>query len=74
MALQEQIDKAREAVPRSVTFLQEVWVELRKVHWPSRKESTAATAVVLAITILMAVYLGLVDFVVSHVVQAVLNW
>jgi preprotein translocase subunit SecE len=74
MALQEQIEKAREAVPRSLTFLQEVGVELRKVHWPSRKEATAATAVVLAITIFMAIYLGMVDFVVSHLVQAVLNW
>ncbi|MBI4515079.1 MAG: preprotein translocase subunit SecE [Deltaproteobacteria bacterium] len=60
-------------VPRSVNFLQEVAVELRKVHWPTRKEATAATTVVLAITILMAVYLGLVDFVVSHLVHLILS-
>jgi preprotein translocase subunit SecE len=73
MALQEQLDKAREAVPRSITFLQEVVVELRKVHWPTRKEATAATVVVLAITFVVAVYLGLVDLVVSQMVHLVLS-
>ena len=73
MALQEQIDKAREAVPRSITFFQEVAVELRKVHWPSRKESTVATAVVVAITIFMAAYLGLVDFLLTQAVHFVLR-
>ncbi|MBI1816608.1 MAG: preprotein translocase subunit SecE [Deltaproteobacteria bacterium] len=73
MALQEQIEKAREAVPRSINFLQEVGVELRKVHWPSRKETTAATGVVIAITVAIALYLGFVDFVVSQVVHFVLG-
>jgi preprotein translocase subunit SecE len=73
MALQERIDKAREVVPRSITFLQEVSVELRKVHWPTRKETTAATAVVIAIIILVAVYLGLVDFALSYLVRLVLT-
>ena len=73
MALQEQLDKAREAVPRSITFLQEVGVELRKVHWPTRKEATAATVVVVAITVVVAVYLGRVDFVVSQLVHLVLS-
>jgi preprotein translocase subunit SecE len=73
MALQEQIEKAREVVPRSINFLQEVVVELRKVHWPTRKETTAATTVVLAIIILVAVYLGLVDFVVSQLVHFILS-
>ncbi len=73
MALQEQIDKAREAVPRSITFFQEVSVELRKVHWPTRKETTVATVVVVAIIILMAAYLGLVDFLLSQAVHLILR-
>ena len=73
MALQEQIDKAREAVPRSITFIQEVMVELRKVHWPTRKESTVATVVVIAITVFMAAYLGFVDFLVTQAVHFVLR-
>jgi transcriptional antiterminator NusG len=49
MAIQEQISKARDIVPRSVTFLQEVWSELKKVHWPTRRETYAATVVVLVV-------------------------
>jgi len=73
MALQEQIDKAREVVPRSMTYLQEVWAELKKVHWPSRKEVTAATIVVVAVVILISVFLGIVDFGVTHLVRLVLS-
>jgi preprotein translocase subunit SecE len=73
MALQEQIDKARDVVPRSVTYVQEVWAELKKVHWPSRKEVTAATVVVLVVVLVVAVFLGLVDFGVSRLVQLVLS-
>lgn len=73
MALQEQIGKVREAVPRATGFIGEVWSELKKVHWPSRKETYAATVVVLVVTLLMAVFLGIVDFAVSHLVQAILS-
>jgi preprotein translocase subunit SecE len=73
MALQEQISKARDIVPRSVTFLQEVWAELKKVHWPSRKETYAATAVVLVVVGIVAVFLGTVDFALSYMIQAILR-
>ena len=73
MALQEQISKARDIVPRSVTFLQEVWAELKKVHWPSRKETYAATAVVLVVMGIVALFLGTVDFALSQLIQAVLR-
>ena len=73
MALQEQLDKVREAVPRSATFLQEVWAELKKVHWPNRRETYAATAVVLAIVAMIALYLGTVDFALSQFVRVILR-
>ncbi len=73
MALQEQIRKVREAVPRSITFLQEVWAELKKVHWPTRKETYAATAVVLVVVGIIAIFLGTVDFALSQIVQVVLR-
>ena len=73
MAIQEQIGRVRDIVPRSVTFLQEVWAELKKVHWPARNETYAATAVVLVIVGIAALYLGTVDFILSQVVQLVLH-
>lgn len=48
-------------------FLREVRVELEKVTWPGRKEVQAATLVIIALVILLAVFIGGVDFVVSRV-------
>jgi preprotein translocase subunit SecE len=73
MALQEQISKARDIVPRSVTFLQEVWAELKKVHWPARNETYAATAVVIVVVGIVALFLGTVDFAVSQMIQLILR-
>jgi preprotein translocase subunit SecE len=73
MALRDQLTKLRDAGPRTATFLGEVWTELRKVHWPSRKETYAATLVVVMVTFIVAVFLGAVDFAISHVVRAILS-
>jgi len=73
MALKEQIDKAREAVPRSMTFLQEVWAELKKVYWPSRKEVSAATLVVLAVIVIISFFLGIIDLGLTRIIQVVLS-
>jgi preprotein translocase subunit SecE len=73
MALQEQLGKVRDEGLRAVNFFGEVWAELRKVHFPSRKETYAATIVVVVVTVLVAVFLGVVDFAISHVVQAILS-
>jgi preprotein translocase subunit SecE len=73
MALQEQLTKLREAGPRAVTFLSEVSAELRKVHWPSRKETYAATVVVVVVTFIVALFLGVADFAISHVVRVILS-
>ena len=73
MALQDQWRNTRDGVLRAVNFFGEVWAELKKVHFPTRKETYAATVVVLVVTVLVAVFLGVVDFAVSHVVQAILS-
>lgn len=73
MALQEQLGKLRETGPRTVTFLGEVWAEMRKVHWPAPKETYAATLVVLVVTILVAAFLGLVDLAISSLVRLFLS-
>jgi preprotein translocase subunit SecE len=56
-------------VDTSRTYLREVVFELRKVIWPSRKETIGSTAVVLVIVGLVAVFLGVVDLVLSRLVK-----
>ncbi len=73
MAAQGQISKVRDVVPRSITYLQEVWAELKKVHWPTRSETYAATTVVLVLVGVVALYLGVVDFLLSQAVSWLLR-
>ena len=51
------------------SYLREVVVELKKVIWPSRKETLGSTAVVLVIVGLVAVFLGIVDVILSRLVR-----
>jgi preprotein translocase subunit SecE len=67
------LESIKQPVTRSREFLQECWVELKKVHWPTRKETQAATLVVIIGVVVVALYLGLVDVVISWVVHRALS-
>jgi preprotein translocase subunit SecE len=41
-------------------YFKETRAEVRKVHWPTRKEARSLTTVVLVITIAMTILLGLI--------------
>lgn len=47
--------------PRAHTFSHDVFEELNKVTWPSRKETQTATVVVLVATIICSAILGVFD-------------
>jgi preprotein translocase subunit SecE len=44
-------------------YFNETIGELRKVSWPTRKEATNLTLVVLVVTFTMSMYLGLLDLI-----------
>jgi len=46
---------------RFVRYFKETRAELRKVHWPTRKEARNLTLIVLAVTVAMALLLGMLD-------------
>lgn len=48
-------------------FLREVRTEMEKVSWPGRDEVRAATIVIIVLVIVLAMFIGGVDFVVSRV-------
>ena len=58
---------------KSVQFFREVKVELKKVTWPSRKETLASTSVVVALVLLSAFFLGLVDLGLSRLIRTVIG-
>ena len=57
---------------RTRSFFQEVKAETKKVTWPSRGELYGATAVVAAVTLILSVFLGSVDFGIGHIMQFLL--
>ena len=46
-----------------ITFLKEVRVELSKVSWPTRNETVVYTLVVIGLSLVVALYLGVLDFI-----------
>ena len=67
------IQKLQNGIQHLTEFVLESWQELKKVYWPTRKETYAATAVVIIVVILISIYLAGVDFVLTKAVQAMLG-
>lgn len=60
-------------VKKTGQFLREARVELKKVKWPTRKELFASTAVVIILVLIVAFYLGLVDFGLIKIIKAIVG-
>lgn len=58
---------------RIARFFRETVGELRRVSWPSRKEATSLTLIVLAVMAVMGLFLGLVDFGATELLNLVLG-
>jgi len=50
-------------------FFKEVYVELRKVNWLSRSQLIRYTIIVLGVTIIVAAFLGGLDYVFSSLIK-----
>jgi preprotein translocase subunit SecE len=58
---------------QGVSFAQESWTELSKVHFPSPRETMQATLVVVVLALVMALWLGLVDMGATRIVRTLLG-
>ena len=54
-------------------FVREVVAEFRKVTWPSRQELVNSTAVVVVLTVVVALFLGVVDVGLTRLVEWILR-
>ena len=52
-------------------FVHEVWIELQKVAWPTLTELKSSTTVVIIAVILIAIFIGIVDYGISQVMRVV---
>ena len=65
-SIKEKIESARQ-------FLREVKTELKKVTWPSRKDTLSGTLVVLVAVFIIAIFLGIVDSGLSNLIKELLK-
>jgi preprotein translocase subunit SecE len=54
-------------------YFREVYLEAKRVTWPSRKETMKGTYIVLITVVISAVFLGIVDVGLAKIIQALLR-
>ena len=60
---------------RFIAYSKDSWAEVKKVVWPTRKESTQMTLVVFGFVVIMSLFLWLVDKLVEWLVFSIfLGW
>lgn len=58
---------------RLTRYFREVRAEVRKVTWPSRQEVFRLSAIVLVVLVIMSVFMALLDWGFSRLMQAIIN-
>jgi preprotein translocase subunit SecE len=56
-----------------VRYFKETRAEIRKVSWPTREQATKLTMIVLAVTVVMAAFLGAIDFIFATLVRLIVS-
>jgi preprotein translocase subunit SecE len=54
-------------------YLSEVKSEMKKVTWPTKKDVTNHTIIVICISLAIAIFLGALDFLFTHVLENILS-
>ena len=67
------MQKVQDSIRQLMTYFEESWRELKKVHWPSRKETYAATARVILVVVFVSLFLALVDLGLTKAIQAIID-
>lgn len=58
---------------QALQFIKEARSELKKVVWPSKKETIRLTAIVLGVSLVVSLYLGLLDFTFTKLIEMVVK-
>jgi preprotein translocase subunit SecE len=60
--------KRAPTVPSISQYIQESRAELRKVTWPTREETIQLTTAVIAMTLSVAIFLGIIDEILNKII------
>jgi preprotein translocase subunit SecE len=67
------MEKIKRIFQKVMQFLSEAKTELKKVTWPTPKQTLASTSVVIIIVFIIAIYLGIIDYVLAKLVKYILG-
>ena len=54
-------------------FLQESRQELKRVNWPTKKETVKYTLFVIGLSLIIAAFLGLLDFIFARILSNIIS-
>jgi len=57
---------------KAVKFLKESRQEFKRVNWPTREETVRYTLIVIGISVAVAVYLGLLDYIFTNILKTII--
>jgi preprotein translocase subunit SecE len=67
------MERIKGVVEKIKQFLSGSKVELKKVTWPTPKQTLASTSIVIIVVIIVSAFLGIVDFGLTKIVKLVLG-
>jgi preprotein translocase subunit SecE len=67
------MEKVKILIQKIRQFLSEAKAELKRVTWPSQKQTMASTLVVIIIVFVMAIYFGIIDFGLAKLIKFILG-
>jgi preprotein translocase subunit SecE len=69
----ECMEKIKLILQKVIRFLSEAKMELKRVTWPTPKQTMASTTVVIVIVFIIAIYLGIIDYILARLVKLILG-
>ncbi len=63
----------RDKVEKIKEYFREVYLEAKRVTWPSKKDAMKGTYIVLITVVIAAIFLGIVDVGLAKTIQALLR-
>jgi preprotein translocase subunit SecE len=67
------MNKVKIIAAKVIRFLKEAKIELRRVTWPTPRQTLASTSVVIIVVIIVSIFLGIVDFGLAKAIRLVLG-
>jgi len=64
--------KIEEIMEKITQFLREAYSEMKKVSWPSREQTIQYTTLVIVISISVALFLGVLDYMFGNFIKDVI--